>query len=113
MMSWLTGIGPGCREPAEPLLELEVASLSTIILRAPHNESAWNYLRGLCCSLKQSAPLNHSPREIALQVGPFEPAGLQSRFYGKLLSFGQHVHNMRTLETHEVMPPPICVAVQT
>lgn len=43
-------------------------SLSIIILAAPHNESAWNYLRGLCGSLKHDVPLEPSPRSLCLQV---------------------------------------------
>ena len=85
----MTGIFAGCREPAEALLESELASLRTIILRAPHNESAWNYLRGLCCNLKQSAPLNYSPRDISLKVGlPAIPQSEGLLLNHNVLSYG-------------------------
>ncbi len=85
----VTGVSAGCREPAEALLESELASLSTIILRAPHNESAWNYLRGLCCNLKQSAPLNYSPRDISLKVDLLEiPQCEGFSLHHRLLPYG-------------------------
>ena len=58
----------GCRESAEALLRSELDSLSTIIMRAPHNESAWNYLRGLCCNLTLGALLEPSPTALCLEV---------------------------------------------
>lgn len=58
----------GCRESAESLLRSELESLSTIIMKAPHNESAWNYLRGLCCNLTLSALLEPSPIALCLKV---------------------------------------------
>lgn len=40
-----------CRGDAKQIFHREVAYTKSMILKAPHNESAWNYLRGLCTSL--------------------------------------------------------------
>lgn len=40
-----------CRRDPEELFQEELAFSSRLIRKAPHNESAWTYLRGLCTSL--------------------------------------------------------------
>ena len=52
------------RRDVEELFQEELAYTSGLIRKAPHNESAWVYLRGLCTSL--GVP-NRMAREPALR----------------------------------------------
>ena len=49
-----------CRQDIEELFQEELVYTSGLIRKAPHNESAWVYLRGLCTSLGE-------PHRMALE----------------------------------------------
>ena len=55
------------RNSAEALLDDEMKALEIIIMRAPHNESAWQYLRGLC-SMAYHKPCQPSLQGLCLKV---------------------------------------------
>ena len=59
--------GAAHRGSAEALLDDEMKSLEMIIMRAPHNESAWQYLRGLC-SMTHDKPFQPSLQGLCLKV---------------------------------------------
>ncbi len=55
------------RGSAEALLDNEMKSLEVIIIRAPHNESAWQYLCGLC-SMTHDKRFQPSLQGLCLKV---------------------------------------------
>ena len=59
--------GAAHRGSAEAFLDDEMKSLEMIIMRAPHNESAWQYLRGLC-SMTHDKPFQPSLQGLCLKV---------------------------------------------
>lgn len=60
------------RTSSEDLYQKEILYTRAKIMAAPHNESAWNYLRGLCTSLGLEGKMatDGSLYEVSIEVRP-------------------------------------------
>lgn len=64
------------RGNAEEVFQSEVLYTRALILKTPHNESSWNYLRGLCTALglPHKMSLEPSVATLCLEVSCMMPA---------------------------------------
>ena len=77
------------RGDAEQVFQRELSYTRSMILKAPHNESSWNYLRGLCTSLGLAYKMSLEPSLSCLCLEVRLTTEVRSEFFSDTL---QSVH---------------------